>query len=208
MWLKRDFKCNFEWLYMERWQCLIHQGTLESFVWSSSFKFNFFCFFKLFIFICGFSAKVSGFLANEKHLRNKRNKHFLSKKTTIFFQVSDQIKLSFQGYHCKSDFAIFAWKVTWSYACNSLNKIKKTFVKKNVTFVEKMWHLSKKCDICQKKCDICRKNVTFVEKIWHLLKNAAIIVNIMNLFGKCISNLYQWAAGKLKNPILEPTSEN
>ena len=60
---------------------------------SDLIRYRFFCFLKLFIFICGY---------------------FRVRTTTVastFF-----IRLRFQGYRCESGIAIFAWRVTYNYA--------------------------------------------------------------------------------------------
>ena len=88
-------------------------GTLKkAFVWSIKYQ----C-FKLFIFSCGFSAKLTlAFLVYEK--RRAREKlteinPFLVKERLYSF---DQIKV-FKGiYRCKSGIAIFAWRISWYYA--------------------------------------------------------------------------------------------
>ena len=50
-------KRNFKWPSLQIWQYPIYNVTLESLkVWIS---YLWFCFFKLFIFICSFSAKVT-----------------------------------------------------------------------------------------------------------------------------------------------------
>ena len=70
--------------------------------------FQCFCFSKLFIFIFGFSAKVTcAFLAYRKE-------RVLTQKNDDIFQIL--IRLRFQGYRVKSGIGIFAWRVTWNYA--------------------------------------------------------------------------------------------
>ena len=65
------------------------------------------CFFKLFIFTCGFSAKVTcAFLVYKKQSRNSQKINtFLVRKTTAYSTF--EIRLRFQGYLCKSGNAIF-----------------------------------------------------------------------------------------------------
>ena len=100
----RDCKCNFKWPFMQRWQCPIYNGTLESFVEQAWIRYQCFCFFKLFIFICGFFLIVTcEFLV----IRSNGATH--------------EFRLRFQRYLCKSDIAILAWKVTWNYAFSPFN---------------------------------------------------------------------------------------
>ena len=103
----RDCKCNFKWPFIQRWQCPIYNGTLESFVDQAWIRYQCFCFFKLFIFICGFFLIVTcEFLV----IRSNGATH--------------EFRLRFQRYLCKSDIAILAWKVTWNYAYSPFNIFK------------------------------------------------------------------------------------
>ena len=101
------------WLFMPRSQCPIHNGTLKGVVW--------FCAFKLFIFICGFSAKViCAFLAYKKQWRNYHNKTFFESRIDDIFHIFIR---RFQGYRCKSGITILAWSVTWFYAYSPFKSI-------------------------------------------------------------------------------------
>ena len=77
-----------------------------------------FCFWKLLIFICGFSAKVIGaFLAYKKLC--KLNTFWDQKKTlssTFLF------RLRFQRYYCESGIAIFARTVAWNNALSPFSE--------------------------------------------------------------------------------------
>ena len=89
--------------------------------------------FKIFIFICFFSAKVTcEFLANKKQRRNyNKFKHF-SRKTTVFSTFL--IRLSFQGYLCKSGIAIFALRFTWNYAYSPFERYRRISASKRCKF--------------------------------------------------------------------------
>ena len=49
------------------------------------------------------------------------NKQF--KETQTLISNSNLIRQSFQGYLCKSDIAIFAWRVAKNYACSPFKKL-------------------------------------------------------------------------------------
>ena len=83
-----------------------------------------FCFWKLFVFPCGFSAKMTcAFLAYQKDWRNYQNQtlFFRVRKTTLSSKFL--IRLRFQGNRCKSGISIFAWRVTWYYNYSSFQII-------------------------------------------------------------------------------------
>ena len=86
---------------IKRWQCPIYNSTFKSYLimYELDDRYACFCFFKLFIFISGFSVRSKW----EIH----RNKHFLR-----------QIKV--QGYRCKSIIAILAWRVHKNLRLQSL----------------------------------------------------------------------------------------
>ena len=69
------------------------------------------CFFKLFIFIYGFSATLTTrFLLKRSNGKITRNKHFSSQENDDIFRIifpNEGVR-----YRCKSDIAIFAWRVT------------------------------------------------------------------------------------------------
>ena len=71
-----------------------------------------FCFFKLFVFICGFFGKVTcAFLDYEKVWRNsQKNKLFLSQKNCGTFLIL--FKPMFPGSPCISEIVMFAWRET------------------------------------------------------------------------------------------------
>ena len=73
-----------------------------------------FCFLQLFIFICGFSAKVVlvRFLLIRSHGESHRYDTFRVRKKIVSFTFF--IRVRFQ--RCKSGIDIFAWKVTYNYA--------------------------------------------------------------------------------------------
>ena len=80
-------------------------------------RYQRFCFFKLFIFICGFSLKVT--IANflfiiEAMEKLTEIKTFRVRKTTV--SSTFLIRLRFQGYCCQSGIAIFARRVICNYA--------------------------------------------------------------------------------------------
>ena len=84
---------------------------------------------KTVFFISVFSAKVfCAFLAFKKEWISLHSKHFLILSSTFL------LILRFQEYRCKSGIAIFAWRVTKSYANTSFN-IKKRSNRNN--FFEK-----------------------------------------------------------------------
>ena len=72
---------------MQRWQCPIHNGMLKSYLikYELDKRYACFCFFKLFLFICGgfFLVRSNG----EIHI----NRHFSSFSPFL-------IRLKFQGY--------------------------------------------------------------------------------------------------------------
>ena len=78
---------------MQRRQCPIYNGTIESFVWSSMNKITIFMFSKLLISIATY-LRISW--SKRRYLQHAW--------------------LRFQGYGCKSGIAIFAWWVTWNNA--------------------------------------------------------------------------------------------
>ena len=71
------------------------QPFKASFVWSSmNYRYSCFCFFKLFIFICGFSAKVTcTILAYKKQWRDYQN-HFSSQENDDVFHIFDSFKFT------------------------------------------------------------------------------------------------------------------
>jgi len=92
----KNCKRNFKWHAMQRWQCLIYNGTLKNVV-RSSMHYIYQCFFFncLVVFLVGFSAKMTcAFLVNIK--------------TTVYATLL--IRLRFQGYCCKSGIVVFAWR--------------------------------------------------------------------------------------------------
>ena len=74
-----------------------------------------FCFFKLFIFIWGFSMNVTWafLLIRTKQWRNYQNLT-LFESTKLF--CTFLIRFKFRGWSCTSGIAIFAWRFTWNYA--------------------------------------------------------------------------------------------
>ena len=69
-----------------------------------------FCFFKLFLFISGFSAIFArAILVFKKQWLNYPIKHVKVRKTML--TSAFLMRSRFQGYHCKSSFSIFVWKV-------------------------------------------------------------------------------------------------
>ena len=79
------------------------------------------------VFLTRKSVYFCEFLFSKKcasHVRTdtaNENKQFKETKTLI--SNSYLIRKGFQGYHCKSDIVICAWRVTWIYAYNSFKKI-------------------------------------------------------------------------------------
>ena len=73
--VKKDCNHYFKWTSIQRWLGPIYNGTLEIFVWFSiNYIPVFFFLYKLFIFICGFSAiGTSAFLAYQKEWRKYKN---------------------------------------------------------------------------------------------------------------------------------------
>ena len=88
---------------MQRWQCPIYNGKLCLIKYEIG-KNVFFCFFKLFIFICGFLAKITcAFLALKKQWRNSQKKeHFSSQLNDCIYYIL--IRERFQGYHAYTPF--------------------------------------------------------------------------------------------------------
>ena len=69
-------------------------------------------FLVLFIFIYGFSEKVTfAFLADKKQCRNYQRKHFCKKNLLHFFSNRFQ------------SIAIFTWRVTYAEQCNYLSEL-------------------------------------------------------------------------------------
>ena len=97
---------NFKWpSSTQRWHFLIHNVTLKSFVLSSmNYRlYACFCFFKLFIFKCGFSAKVTFCVSWLWEAMEK-----FTEITTFKSGKTFLIRLMFQG--CR------AWRATSNYA--------------------------------------------------------------------------------------------
>ena len=103
---------------MQRWHCATYD--LVAF---NTFSFQSFCFFKLFIFKYGFTAKVTcEFLVIRSNGKTHRNKHFSSQKNDGFFQIKDQIKVGtavnralpfLHGVKLKSTPLNKIWVKTW-----------------------------------------------------------------------------------------------
>ena len=85
---------NFKWPLMQRWQCLIYNGTLETFIWSMIWKI---CFLGL----KWFNSDISYIYTTSKNCQ-------FSKLITLITN-SYLIRQSFEGYRCESDFTTFAW---------------------------------------------------------------------------------------------------
>ena len=82
--------------------CPIYNSSLKTLslqVWT---WYQCVCFFKLLIFICGFSAKGTKIYT------------FPSEKNAAASQFL--IRFRFQEYPCKSTITICAWRVTWNYS--------------------------------------------------------------------------------------------
>ena len=78
-------KPNLNWPSMQRCHYPIYNGTIESFFWSGMNYIYMIFFFKLFIFVCGFSAKVAcTFLVYKCQCQKKDG----------IFHIFDQIKVS------------------------------------------------------------------------------------------------------------------
>ena len=86
----------------------IYKGTLETFIWSEMWKLTS-CLIRISSLLLFINNKCASAL-----LQRNKNKQFEETKTWI--SISYLIRKSFQGYHCKSGIAIFAWRVTWNYA--------------------------------------------------------------------------------------------
>ena len=75
--------------------------TLESFVWTSIDSYQCFCFFKLIIFIVGFSAKVTcAFLVYKNQWRKSDTKKLFDSGNYDIFHIF--IRQRFKGYRCIS----------------------------------------------------------------------------------------------------------
>ena len=88
---------------MQRWPFPIHNGILESFACSSM---NYLLML-LFLYWC---ISIVFLEAVEKLIEIYT---FRIRKTTLSFTFL--IRFRFQGYHWKSNIAIFVWRVTWNY---------------------------------------------------------------------------------------------
>ena len=88
------FEHPTKWPSMQRQQCPIYNGILESSVWSSiNYRYQGFCHLTLFIFIYGFSVKLTcALLAYKKQLRNSQSLTLLIKEG--IFHIFDEIKTS------------------------------------------------------------------------------------------------------------------
>ena len=92
-------------------------------------RYQCFCFFNLFIVICGF-LWLAHFLLIRNNGEIHRNKHSLSQKNNVFFSTF-LFSLKFQGYRCKSGIAILAWRVAKNYAYSPWKKRKRYYLCKN-----------------------------------------------------------------------------
>ena len=101
-----NLKRNYKWPSMDdnAW----YSKALSGQVW---IIYDCFCFLKLGIFICSFSAIVTCvFLVYKKQWRNSH------KKKQVLTQQNYGIRLRFHGYNDKSGIVSFLWRVTWNYA--------------------------------------------------------------------------------------------
>ena len=94
-----------------------------------------FCFLQLFIFICGFSAKVVllRFLLIRNHEESHRYDTFRVRKKIVSFTFF--IRVRFQ--RCKSEIDIFAWKVTYNYLKKAYSEIVLFIIVNKETALEK-----------------------------------------------------------------------
>ena len=99
-----------------------------------------FCFFKLFVFICGFFGKVTcAFLDYEKVWRNsQKNKLFLSQKNCGTFLIL--FKPMFPGSPCISEIVMFAWRETLG-VINSFKIEKTNFIFQASTILQHYFEL-------------------------------------------------------------------
>ena len=83
--------------------------TLHAKDGNTQFTLECFCFFKLFIFICGFSARVTCAFFKKQRRKSQESE----KRGYLLFWI----RLRFQGYCFQSGIVIFAGRrVTWNYA--------------------------------------------------------------------------------------------
>ena len=109
-------KCNLKWPPIKRWQRSIYNGIPETFIWWKMWKTMSFFQHEKCLFLC-----VSPLLLINKECTShicrettNDNIHFVEAKALIsnsFLTIQ-----SYKRNHCKSDIAIFAWRVTWNYA--------------------------------------------------------------------------------------------
>ena len=102
---------------MQRWQCQIFNGTLETLLWSKISLLEK-CLFLWVSPLPLINEKCAGYICRETANENKQ-----FKETKTLISDSYLIRHSFQGYRCKSDTSIFAWRVTLHYAYSPFKNI-------------------------------------------------------------------------------------
>ena len=106
---------------MQRWQCPIYNGTLETIIWPKMWKIISFFVLKK----CLFLSISPLLLINKKcasHFRRKTANENKQQQLTLMYN-SYLIRQSFWGFGCKSNISISAWRVTWNYAYNPFNRV-------------------------------------------------------------------------------------
>ena len=101
---------------MQWWQCLIYNGTLNSFVWWSDqawIRYPSSVFFS-------FEVSLQMWLAHMKQWKFHQNKNTFRVSKTTFM-----IRFWFEGNLWKSGISIFAWSVPWKYTHSPYQSNKK-----------------------------------------------------------------------------------
>ena len=94
----------------DAWFTTVPLKALSDQVW---IRYSCFCFFELFIFICGLSAKVTyAFLVNKLSYLQEWTPFELKKNDGIIPHIFLFSRLCFQGYRCKSESVIFVLRFT------------------------------------------------------------------------------------------------
>ena len=103
---------------MQRWQCPIYNGTLETIIWPKMWKIISFFVLKKCLFL-SISPLLLIYKKCASHFRRKTANENKQQQVTLIYN-SYLIRQSFWGFGCKSNISISAWRVTWNYAYNPL----------------------------------------------------------------------------------------
>ena len=139
-----------------------------------------FCFWKLFVFPCGFSAKMTcAFLAYQKGWRNYQNQtlFFRVRKTTLSSKFL--IRLRFQGYSCKSGVSIFAWGGSLEFTITVLSNHLIQFEMIHISYFS-IWFVEYHLFLCNKVKACCANSIglkNFVFILSYIVRNTILLYN-------------------------------